>query len=189
MLSEKCRPSCFTLNVFSTYIVWQPNKDPSFIIHLMCLRCALRHSYVYYTRGCFPILISTYQYNESFLRSSPYRLTAEDPARLTHLLRDKMAATSQTIYSDAFSWMKIFLFLSKFHRSLFLRNQLTIFQHWFRQWLGAGQVTSHYLNQCWPNLLTHICDTRGKWISTLSPGKWPPICQWRFQKHFLQWKS
>ena len=25
--------------------------------------------------------------------------------------------------------------------------QLTIFQHWFRQWLGADQATSHYLNQ------------------------------------------
>ena len=27
--------------------------------------------------------------------------------------------------------------------------QLTIFQHWFRWWLGADQATSHYLNQLW----------------------------------------
>ena len=27
--------------------------------------------------------------------------------------------------------------------------QLTIFQDWFRWWLGAGQATSHYLNQWW----------------------------------------
>ena len=27
--------------------------------------------------------------------------------------------------------------------------QLTIFQHWFRWWLGADQATSHYLNQWW----------------------------------------
>ena len=148
MLSEKCRPFCLNLNVLSTYIVWQPNKDPSFIIHLMCLRCALRHSYVYYTRGCFPILISTYQYNES-LRSSPYRLTAEDPTQLTHLPPDKMAAISQTVFSNAFSSMKMYKFLSRFHWYLFLRNQLTIFQHWFRWWLGIGQVTSHYLNQWW----------------------------------------
>ena len=26
---------------------------------------------------------------------------------------------------------------------------LTIFQHWFRYWLGAVQATSHYLNQWW----------------------------------------
>ena len=35
------------------------------------------------------------------------------------------------------------------HRSLFLRCQLTIFQNWFRKWLGADQVASHYLNQRW----------------------------------------
>ena len=38
---------------------------------------------------------------------------------------------------------------STFHWSLFLGVQLTIFQHWFRQWLGADQATSHYLHQWW----------------------------------------
>ena len=33
--------------------------------------------------------------------------------------------------------------------SLFLGVQLTIFQHWFRWWLGTNQATSHYLNQWW----------------------------------------
>ena len=32
---------------------------------------------------------------------------------------------------------------------LFLLFQLIIFQHWLRWWLGAGQATSHYLNQWW----------------------------------------
>ena len=36
-----------------------------------------------------------------------------------------------------------------FHWIMFLRFELTIFQHWFRQWLGADQATSHYLNQGW----------------------------------------
>ena len=35
------------------------------------------------------------------------------------------------------------------HWGLFPRVQLTIFQHRNRQWLGAGQVTSHYLKQLW----------------------------------------
>ena len=39
---------------------------------------------------------------------------------------DKMAAISQTIFSDAYSWMKHFVFWLKFHRSLFVRIQLTI---------------------------------------------------------------
>ena len=69
--------------------------------------------------------------------------------RLTHWGRDKMAAVSQTTLSNAFSWMKMLEFRLRFHWRLFLRVQLTIFQHWFRQWLGAGQATSHYLNQWW----------------------------------------
>ena len=40
---------------------------------------------------------------------------------LTHLPVDKMAAISQMIVSDAFSWMKSFVFWLKFHWSLFLR--------------------------------------------------------------------
>ena len=39
---------------------------------------------------------------------------------------DKMVALSQMIFSDAISWMKSFVFWSKFHWSLFLRVQLTI---------------------------------------------------------------
>ena len=45
--------------------------------------------------------------------------------------------------------MKMFEFRLKFHWSLFLRVQSTIFKHWFRQWLGADKATSHYLNQWW----------------------------------------
>ena len=66
---------------------------------------------------------------------------------LTHWGRDKMADISQTTLSNPFSLMKIFEFRLKFHWSLFQRFQLTIFQHWFRLWLGADQATSHYLNQ------------------------------------------
>ena len=36
------------------------------------------------------------------------------------------------LFSDAFSWMKSFVFWLKFHWCLFLRVKLTISQHWFR---------------------------------------------------------
>ena len=52
-------------------------------------------------------------------------------------------------------------FRFKFRWNLFPGLQLTINQHWFRQWVGAEYATSHYLNQCWPSSLTHICGTRG----------------------------
>ena len=68
---------------------------------------------------------------------------------LTHWGRDKMDAISQTTFSSAFYWMKMYEFRLRFHWILFPRVQLTIFHHWFRYWLGAGQATSHYLNQWW----------------------------------------
>ena len=51
---------------------------------------------------------------------------------LTHWGRDEMDAISQTTFSSAFSWLKMFEFRLKFHWSLFPRVKLTIFQHWFR---------------------------------------------------------
>ena len=51
---------------------------------------------------------------------------------LTHWGRDKMDTLSQTTFSSAFCWMKMFEFRIKFHWSLFPRVQLTIFHHWFR---------------------------------------------------------
>ena len=50
----------------------------------------------------------------------------------THLPLDTMAAILQMTFSNAFSWMKSFVFWVKFHWSLFLMVQLTITQHWFR---------------------------------------------------------
>ena len=47
---------------------------------------------------------------------------------------------------------------------LFLRFRLTLNQHWFRQWLGAVQATSHYLNQCCRNVSQYICVTRPQWV-------------------------
>ena len=45
---------------------------------------------------------------------------------------DKMAAIFQTTLPNAFSWMKMFEYRLRFHRSLFISVQLIIFQHWFR---------------------------------------------------------
>ena len=71
---------------------------------------------------CWPAETTT----QSLLRS--YKIGEKS----THVPLDKMAAMSQTIFSDAFSWMKSFVFWLKFHWSLFLRVQLTITHHWFK---------------------------------------------------------
>ena len=82
---------------------------------------------------------------------------------------DKMAAILEMRCSNAFRWMESFIFWFKFHCSLFVCTQLTISQHWFRLWLGAKWATSHYLSQCWPSSLMHICSTRGTWVNSLRP--------------------
>ena len=51
---------------------------------------------------------------------------------LIHWGRDKMDTISQTMFSNAFSWMKMYKFRFRFHLSLFLRVQLTTYQRWFR---------------------------------------------------------
>ena len=48
---------------------------------------------------------------------------------ITHRGRDKTAVIFQTTFSNAFCWMKIYEFRLRFHWSLFLMTQLTIFQH------------------------------------------------------------
>ena len=63
-------------------------------------------------------------------RSGP--ITCMRIESLTHWGRGEMDVISQTIFSSAFSWMKMFEFRLKFHQSLFLRVQFIIFQHWFR---------------------------------------------------------
>ena len=68
--------------------------------------------------------------------------------KLTHWGRHQMNAISQMTFSITFSWNQ---FRLRFHWSLFLRFDSTIFHHWFRSWLGALQTTSHYLNQWWLN--------------------------------------
>ena len=67
---------------------------------------------------------------------------------MTHRDRHKMTANSQTTFSNAFANENVRIrWRSRW--SLFLMFQLTIFQYWFGEWLGADQATSHYLNQWW----------------------------------------
>ena len=97
---------------------------------------------------------------------------------LTHWGRDKMDAISQTTFSNGLSWMKMYEYKLAFHWSLFLRVQLTIVQHWFRYWLGAGQVTSHYLNQWW---LVYWCIYASLSLNELTNSSSPSatyMCQW-----------
>ena len=113
---------------------------------------------------------------------------------LTHLPLNKWLPLLQTTFSNAFSWMKITEFGLKFHWIFFPGVQLTISQHWFRQWLGAEQATSHCLSQYLPSSLTHICSTRGRWVnSLLTPygigPHWFRSCLVAWQYRTIVWTS
>ena len=55
-----------------------------------------------------------------------------------------------------------------FHWSMFLGVWLIISQHWFRWRPSTSQVTCHFLNQWWPNLLILIYVTRPHWVKILT---------------------
>ena len=79
----------------------------------------------------YPCGGSTISLRQQIITSQIYPLQLNEPTLFLTL--DKMAAISQTIFSDAFSGMKSFLFwILKNYWTLFLGVQLTINRHWFR---------------------------------------------------------
>ena len=66
----------------------------------------------------------------------------------------KLIFPGQNGHHSADNFLNVFFFNEKFcilmqiSLKLFRKVQLTISEHRFRQWRGAEQATSHYLNQC-----------------------------------------
>ena len=71
----------------------------------------------------FCLIIQLYNYHSITTTFT----TANTTVAIHHWVRDKMDALSQTTFSNAFSWMKMFKFWLKFHLSLSIWVQLTIF--------------------------------------------------------------
>ena len=82
----------------------------------------IKENYPQYTKSIDQLIWNRFPTN-----SSTYRGHA-----INTLRPRQMDAISQTTFSNAFSWMKMFEFRLKFHWSLFPRVELTILQHWFR---------------------------------------------------------
>ena len=91
---------------------------------------------------------------------------------LTHLPLDKMAGTSQTIFSDAFSWLKCFVFWLKFYCNLFLKVKLTK----TRIGSDSGLAQKSWQAITWHSSMIHICGTKERWVNidhkfVISPGR------------------
>ena len=87
---------------------------------------------------------ATSHYLKQSWSRSPTPYASLGPNELSHRGWDKFFTILQTTFSNAFSWTKMCEFHLRFDWSLFLRVELTIFQHWF-----AWSAPSHYLKQWW----------------------------------------
>ena len=83
------------------------------------------------------------------MRSNEYK--HELQKKVTVVLKILRPRQNERHFADDIlsTWTKMFALRLTFHWRLFRRVHLTIFQHWFRKWLGVDQATSHYLNQWW----------------------------------------
>ena len=135
----------------------QPNtkQQPQITVGLKCPR-------LWKERCIFPVLHTLQMVVNVRLHHSYNWVTSTKGYLLTHWGRDKMDAISQTTSSSAFSWMKMFEFRWKFQWSLFLRVQLTIFQHWIMAWCRPGDKPLS--EPMMVSLTTHICVTRPQWV-------------------------
>ena len=89
-------------------------------------------------------------------------VTRFSPLLLTHI---EAETKWQPFRRRCFSWMKISELRVKLQWSLFLRVQLTIFQHWI---IEIGLVTSRGISwQIMVSLPTHICVTRHQLVQPI----------------------
>ena len=107
----------------------------------------------------FSIISDTELVSYSIAVSSPWGIW-----HLTHLPLDKMATISKTIFSDAFLWMKSFVFWLKMSLKSLQKDPINNIPALVQIMTWRWIATSHYLKQCWPDPLMHICGTRGRWV-------------------------
>ena len=108
---------------------------------------------------------------------------------LTHRGRDKIATISQKSFTKAFSLMKMYEFCLRFHLSLFLRVQLTVFTDAYMRHLASisqlqrltcfRTLISNYIHSFTWIVISHLCPncsvglteallrSGNGWISTL----------------------
>ena len=117
-------------------------KIYAWLVHF-CIFCGMRSAFFFKVKGHFPgVIRSRRQYfNQPLHRQlralanvhwTPGKCASNDFCQavhrrqiaLTHWGRDKMAAIFQTTFSNAFSSMKIYEFLLKFHRLKFPRGPI-----------------------------------------------------------------
>ena len=88
-----------------------------------------------------------------------------------------------------FSWKKINEFRLTFLCKLFLSEKFTIFEHCFFCWIGADQLTTHYLISLMVSLLTNICVTRPQWVKLPFKGMEESVYPTKGNRCNYPWKN
>ena len=111
---------------------------------------------------------------ETFQRSRPMASLL----KLTHWYRGKMVTIflSNLQRQQSTVVVCLFNFYSNMYLIIHVMVHLTNNQPWFRLWVGADVVPSHYLNQRYHSIMTHICATGGLRLNS--------FCH-SFQCHFV----
>ena len=127
--------------------------QPIGFYHTLCLyneMCSNNWS-VWYSYYCiFKVLITT------------------ELSDLTHWGRDKMDANSQTIFSNAFSWMKMFQLRLKVHWSLFPKGPINTIPSLVKIMASHRSGEKPLSEPMLVSLPTHICVTRPQWVTKCS---------------------
>ena len=130
----------------------------------------------YYQRRSIHYLVETNCSPKCNIRSGNLKAALVDVTSLmlsTHWGLTKMADIMQTTFCIAIWSMLNFCILIRSSLGLDHWALLTIYQHWLRYWLRSEHMTSHYLNQWWPNLAIPCGIITRQWTDALKYPKFP----------------
>ena len=139
--SAKWRPFCFGLNVLrvvSATCAFPVLRERRMCKYILRFFSKMKSSWYalnpHYIKILFTDLSTFLEYTYkiywllALTRYAPMLINSS----FTYWDRYKMTTIFQTTFSTGFAWMKMYESGLKFHWSLFLGVQLTIFHHWFR---------------------------------------------------------
>ena len=79
------------------------------------------------------------------------------------------SSSRRTIFRNVSSWARICEFRARFHWSVFLRVELTIFRYWFSQWNWRLPGQKPLSEPIMVSLMTHLRVTGPQLVKTLCP--------------------
>ena len=147
---------------------WNPNRNSYIFIQENAFEKSSRKGHPFYlglnllTQWSLVMPYGSMGHSQYWFKWLPIACYTKQSADLTWGW-GKMAAILQTTHAHAFFLNENCCILIQISLK-FVPKDPPIFQRWFRLWLGAKEVTIHYLKQWWASLLTHICITWPQWV-------------------------